>query len=139
MMKRGHACPCNSDIITILTLVRSGSFLLPVTSSMTSTPKLYICDLLDDLPSRKYSGAQYTLHDKNTHINTLWPCKKTSAWNNNVWLVTYGEKRRDVVAACELLSSLDRPKSVILGTMRSSSSILAGLRSMWTISLSLWR
>ena len=41
----------------------------------------------------------------------------------------YRDMKR-VVVACESLLGLDRPKSVILGTMRSSSSILLGLRSM---------
>ena len=42
---------------------------------------------------------------------------------------TYCDMRR-VVVASESLSGLDRPKSVILGNMKSSSSILPGLRSM---------
>jgi len=83
---------------------------------MIITPKLYMSDLLDDFPSKTYSGALYPLHDDSIYQHTDMRTNVTS--NDGLFnCVSYNDIRSDVVLARELLSSLDKPKSVIFGTM----------------------
>lgn len=54
-----------------LTFVILGCFLFPVTTSMIITPKLYISDLLEDFPCKRYSGAQYPLYENSIYQHTM--------------------------------------------------------------------
>jgi len=81
-----------------------------------------------------YSGAKYPLQENKQSDASWWKgkvgCKMSKKFE---WMLlihsAYRVPKRSPAVHVFLLG-LDRPKSVIFGTMPSSSSMLAGLRSI---------